>query len=88
MVRNLDEELAHREKIRKQFFEDSNYRKWSDITDINDSEYGGWRDDCLFTCYLLNVRSAVYDSDKIEKIFQLLLQQNQGHYHLSFRHLN
>lgn len=70
MVRNLEEELAHREEIRKQFFEDSNYRRWSDVTDINDSEYGGWRDDCLFTCYLLNVRSAIYDSDKIEKIFQ------------------
>lgn len=48
MVRNLDEELAYREEIRKQFFEDSNYRRWSDITDINDSEYGGWREDCFF----------------------------------------
>ena len=70
MVRNIDDEIMHREKLRKQFFEDSDYRRWSDITDINDSEYGGWRDDCLFTCYLLNMRSAVYDSDRIEKIFQ------------------
>jgi len=70
MVRNLDEKLAYREEIRKQFFEDSNYRRWSDVTDINDSEYGGWRDDCLFSCYLLDTRTAIYDLNQIEKIFQ------------------
>ena len=70
MVRNLDEELAHREEVRKQFFEDPNYRKWSDLTDINDSEYGGWREDCFFECYLRNTRFSVYDLNLIEKIFQ------------------
>ena len=48
MVRNLNKEIEYRDSLRKQFFEDPNYRKWSDLTDINDSEYGGWREDCFF----------------------------------------
>lgn len=60
MVRNLDEELAHREEIRKQFFEDPNYRKWSDLTDINNSEYGGWREDCFFSSVICVIRGLAF----------------------------
>lgn len=70
MVRNLGRQLEHRKERRKQFFEESNYRKWSDITYINDSEYEGWRDDCFFECYLRNTRFSVYDLNLIEEIFQ------------------
>lgn len=70
MVRSIEQQLEYRKERRKQFFEDSNYRKWSDITYINDSEYEGWRDDCLFSCYLLDTRTAIYDLNQIEKIFQ------------------
>lgn len=70
MVRSIEQQLEYRKERRKQFFEDSNYRKWSDITYINDSEYEGWREDCFFECYLRNTRFSVYDLNLIEKIFQ------------------
>lgn len=70
MVRSIEQQLEHRKERRKQFFEDADYRKWSDITYINDSEYEGWRDDCFFECYLRNTRFSVYDLNLIEEIFQ------------------
>ena len=70
MVRSIEKQLEHREKLRKQLLEDLNYRKWSDIVAIDSPEYEGWRDDCLFECYLRNTRFNIYNLNLIEEIFQ------------------
>ena len=70
MVRNIEQQLEHRKKLREQLFEDQNYRKWSDVVAIDSPEYEGWRDDCLFECYLRNTRFNIYDLNLIEEIFQ------------------
>lgn len=70
MVRNAKQQLEYREKLRKRLFEDPNYQKWSDLVPIESPEYEGWRDDCLFECYLRNTRFNVYDLNLIEEIFQ------------------
>ena len=70
MVRNIEQQLEHRKKLREQFFEDPNYQKGSDVVSIGSPEYKGWRDDCLFECYLRNTRFNIYDLNLIEEIFQ------------------
>lgn len=49
-MRDYDDELRHRRALRRKYFEDPNYRKWSDIVPggISGREYAFWRDDRLF----------------------------------------
>lgn len=49
-MRDYDDELRHRRALRRKYFEDPNYRKWSDIVPggIGGREYAFWRDDRLF----------------------------------------
>lgn len=61
MVRSFPEEIKHRTKLRKKYFEDPSYRKWSDVVDncVLDTSYGGFRDDLLFDFFITNqVRQA------------------------------
>ena len=46
MVRSFQEEIEHRNKLRKKYFEDPSYRKWSDVVDngLTGESYGRWRE--------------------------------------------
>ena len=50
MMRDYDDELRHRQALRRKYFEDPNYRRWSDIVPegIDGRPYMTWRDDRLF----------------------------------------
>ena len=64
LVRSPMEEFKHRLTLRQEYFEDPNYRKWSDIVPggIGSIQYASWSDDQLFD-YLMtgqvNVRSSL-----------------------------
>lgn len=47
---DYDDELQHRKMLRQKYFEDPNYRRWSDIVPegIDGRPYMTWRDDRLF----------------------------------------
>ena len=49
-MRDYDDELRHRRALRRKYFEDPNYRRWSDIVPggISGRQYAVWRDDRLF----------------------------------------
>lgn len=51
-MRTPIEEIAHRCALRKRYFEDPDYRRWSDI--VPDYGYDSWRDDVLFIEYIAN----------------------------------
>lgn len=50
-MRSESLESEYRGKQRKRYFEDPNYRKWSDIVK-NDYNYGDYRERVLIRCYL------------------------------------
>lgn len=56
MVRSYEEELQHRRDLRKKYFEDPHYRRWSDIVpgEINGGQYAGYRDDRIFDYLITN----------------------------------
>ena len=51
-MRRDSEESRYRAKQREHYFEDSNYRKWSDIMDKDDSFYGNYRERAFLRLYL------------------------------------
>lgn len=62
-MRDYDDELQYRRALRQKYFEDPNYRRWSDIVPegIDGRPYMSWRDDRLFD-YLItgqNQRSSL-----------------------------
>lgn len=56
LVRLPMDELKHRRALRQKYFEDPNYRKWSDILPggMNDFRYMSWGDHQLFDYLLTN----------------------------------
>lgn len=56
MVRSYDEEMQHRRILRQKYFEDPNYRRWSDIVPggIDGGQYMSWRDDRIFDYLITN----------------------------------
>lgn len=56
MVRSIEDELQHRCELRKKYFEDPSYRRWSDVVPggLNGMNYRDWRDDRLFDCLITN----------------------------------
>ena len=65
MTRSFQEEIKHRDKLRKKYFEDPPYRKWSDVVDngLTGESYGRWRDDRLFD-YLITGQVKTRSSSK------------------------
>ena len=53
MTRSYEEEITYRGELRRRYFEDPNYRKWSDVV-ADDEDYSEWRDDVLFIEYISN----------------------------------
>ena len=56
MVRDFDDELVHRQALRKKYLENPNYRRWSDVVPggIGGRQYMTWRDDRLFDYLITN----------------------------------
>lgn len=56
LVRLPMDELRHRGELRKKYFEDPHYLRWSDIVPggMNDFRYMSWGDDQLFDYLLTN----------------------------------
>ena len=59
MVRSTEEEFRRRRRLREKYFEDPNYRRWSDIVPggLSSRHYVSWRDDCLFDYYITSEAS-------------------------------
>lgn len=59
LVRLPMDELKHRRALRQKYFEDPNYRKWSDILPggMNDFRYMSWGDHQLFDLCLAQTPS-------------------------------
>ena len=68
MVRTFDDEIQHRQVLRKKYFEDPNYRRWSDIVPggINGRQYMLWRDDRLFDYLITNQTSTQSSLSKLK----------------------
>lgn len=71
MTRSYQEEVDLRFNKRRYYFEDPNYRKWSDIVPFDSYGYEYLRDDALFCYYLLgHVTSSAYESEQIIEQFE------------------
>ena len=71
MTRSYQEEVDLRFTKRRYYFEDPNYRKWSDIVPFDSYGYEYLRDDALFCYYLLgHVTSSAYESEQIIEQFE------------------
>lgn len=66
MTRSHEEEITYRVQLRQRYFEDPNYRRWSDIVPLDSASYGNWWDDILF-CYCIfgHTTSSSYALEKI-----------------------
>ena len=59
-MRTQNAEIKHREQLRRKYFEDPEYNRWSDILNrqlyegFADSNYGGRRDELVILSYILN----------------------------------
>lgn len=56
MVRSQEDEITHRHKLRKKYFEDPSYHQWSDIVlgGLDSNYYSSWRDDIMFAYLITN----------------------------------
>ena len=68
MVRSVEEEFRRRRRLREKYFEDPNYRRWSDIVPggLSSRHYVSWRDDCLFDYYITNQRATHSNTTKLK----------------------
>ncbi len=74
-MRTFDEEYRHRRDLRKKYFEDPRYLRWSDVVHggINGSSYTEWRDDRLFDYLITN---QVF---KVSRLSTLQTHLQNGH---------
>lgn len=70
-MRDFDDELQHRKALRQKYFEDPNYRRWSDIVPggVDGRPYMFWRDDRLLDC-LITGQTERSDLSTIQTHFQ------------------
>lgn len=68
MVRDFDDELVHRQALRKKYLENPNYRRWSDVVPggIGGRQYMTWRDDRLFDYLITNQTSTHSNLSKLK----------------------
>ena len=68
MVRSTEAEFRRRRRLREKYFEDPNYRRWSDIVPggLSSRHYVSWRDDCLFDYYITNQRATHSNTMKLK----------------------
>lgn len=68
-MRNENLESEYRGKQRKRYFEDPNYRKWSDIVKDN-YNYGDYRERAFIRCYL--DCDEMNDNKSLSKIHEVM----------------
>lgn len=68
LVRLPINELNHRQALRQKYFEDPNYRRWSDIVTggINDLSYKSWSDDLLFDYFITGQSTGLSNLSTIQ----------------------
>lgn len=69
-IRTTSEEVDHRWKQRMQYFENPNYRKWSDFLSPNYRSYGNRTDDFMIASYIIGRdanRFSINDSKLFDK---------------------
>ena len=68
MVRSSENEFRRRRILREKYFEDLNYRRWSDIVPggLSGRLYATMRDDCLFDYYITNQRANQSNTTKLK----------------------
>ncbi len=68
MVRTVHEENIVCGQLRKKYFENPKYRKWSDIIPLHDSDYGGKIEDFFFMSYITGKFSSNPDPQDFYKL--------------------
>lgn len=75
MVRTIAEENIVCQCLREKYFENPNYRKWSDIIPLNDGDYGSKLEDIFFINYITGKSDVNVDSktfyDLLDKGYEL-----------------
>jgi len=66
-MRTLEEEITLRTEQRKRYFENPDYRKWSDCVNINHEEYGELSDCYLFHRYVMGSYFGPLTIDDFER---------------------
>ena len=62
-MRKADLESDYRRVMREHYFEDPNYRKWSDIKESREyNYYGSYRERAFIRCYLSGTYGSGYES--------------------------
>ena len=65
MVRTISEEGIVCRNMRKKYFENPKYRKWSDITPLQANGYGNRLEYAFFVAYIMGKDDASMDADKL-----------------------
>ncbi len=73
MNRSYEDEIDFRAKLRQRYFEDPNYRRWSDIFPLDSYAYGNCWDDVLFSYYVTGRASSLHNS-----LEEVTTQLNKG----------
>ena len=74
-MRTLEEEITLRTEQRKRYFENPDYRKWSDCVNINHEEYGELSDCYLFHRYVMGSYFGPLTIDDFERAMNPKLNQ-------------
>ena len=67
-MRTIDEEIKLRKQQRETYFEDPNYRKWSDVV-YTPSIYGSWSEKGFLAAYLLGDCDSYIDLSRMRELF-------------------
>ena len=67
-MRTIDEEIKLRKQQRETYFEDPNYRKWSDVV-YTPSIYGNWSEKGFLSAYLLGDCDSYIDLSRMRELF-------------------
>ena len=65
-IRTTSEEVDHRWKQRMQYFENPNYRKWSDFLSPNYRSYGNRTDDFMIASYIIGEEAGRFSINDVK----------------------
>ena len=66
-MKTIDEEIKLRKQQRETYFEDPNYRKWSDVV-YTPSIYGSWSEKGFLAAYLLGDCDSYIDLSRMREL--------------------
>lgn len=65
-VRTINEEVSYRCKQRADYFEEQNYRKWSDFLSPNSRSYGNRTDDFMIASYIIGRDASRFSMNDVK----------------------